>query len=111
DAKNLLKSGRKLYIEKYKYGIELTVGVLNDKALPILQIIPPVGSWFNYENKYSPGTQEIPNPKSVSREIQEKIKKTTLKIHKDFNLGSYSRIDYIYSDRNYYVLEVNTIPG
>lgn len=109
--KKLITSKNPLFVEKYFEGIEVTVGIIDDKALPILEIIPPKGSWFNYENKYSPATQEIPNPSSVSKEKQKEIKQTTLKIHRAFNLGSYSRTDYIVSGYNYYALEVNTIPG
>lgn len=110
-VKKLLKSTDKLFVEKFIKGVEVTVGILNGKALPIIEIVPPKNGWFDYKNKYWGKTQEIPFAPSVDKKLQEKIKKTSEKIHKDFNLGSFSRIDYMVDGENYYVLEVNTIPG
>jgi D-alanine-D-alanine ligase len=110
-AKNLINSDSELYVEKFIDGTEITVGILNNKYLTIIEIVPPEGSWFSYENKYSPKTREIPNAPSVPLPIQKDIKELTLKIHNDLNLGTYSRTDYIYADGKFYVLEVNTIPG
>lgn len=109
-VKNLLKS-KNIFIEKYFPGIEITVGVLNGKALPILQIIPALDNWFSYKTKYDISTKEIPNPKSVDIKLQNKIKDITLKIHNAFDLGTYSRTDFIISDGTPYALELNTIPG
>ena len=106
---NLLN--QEAFVEKYLSGIEVTVGILTGKALPIIEIIPPKGEFFSYENKYTPRTQEIPFAPSLNRKIQKEIQDIALRIHKHFNLGSYSRIDFIVSDGVPYVLEVNTIPG
>lgn len=110
-SKKLLKSGLPLFVEKYLGGIEVTAGILGNKALPIVEIVPPKGGWFDYKNKYWGKTKEIPNAPSVSSKIQKLIQKIALKIHKHFNLGPYSRIDFIVSGGKPYVLEINTIPG
>ncbi|KKR16632.1 MAG: hypothetical protein A2965_00575 [Candidatus Levybacteria bacterium RIFCSPLOWO2_01_FULL_40_96] len=106
---NLLN--QEAFVEEYLPGVEVTVGILNGKALPIIEIIPPKGEFFSYENKYTPRTQEIPFAPSLNRKVQKEIQDIALRIHKHFNLGSYSRIDFIVSDGVPYVLEVNTIPG
>lgn len=110
-AKELLSSGFELYVEKYIKGPEITVGILDDKALPVIEIVPPTNSWFSYENKYSGETKEIPFAPSVSSELQKKAQEIALKIHQHFNLGTYSRTDFMTTCDKLFTLEINTIPG
>lgn len=109
--KKLMNSKDKLFIEKYLPGIELTVAIMGDKALPVLEIVPPQGKWFDYKYKYSGETQEIPNAPSLTNDQRKLVEQTALKIHQQLNMGDYSRIDFIFSDGKPYVLEINTIPG
>ena len=111
EAKHILNLKTPKFVEKYLQGTEVTVGILNEKVLPFLEIVPTIDSWFSYKTKYDNTTWEIPFAPSVDKKIQNKIQKTALKIHKTFNLGSYSRTDFIVSNGNYYALEINTIPG
>lgn len=101
----------KLLIEKFLPGVEITVAILNDKALPVLEIVPPEGGWFDYKNKYWGKVKEIPFAPSVPSSVQKKAQEIALKIHKNLNLGQFSRADFIVSEGKAYVLEVNTIPG
>ncbi len=119
-CKKLFQGKDALMVEKYLPGVEVTVGILNNQALPVIEIIPPEGKWFDYKNKYAGTTKEVPFAPSVDPKIQQQIQKTALNIHRKLNLGSYSRIDFIVSDSYFhlegvkltpYVLEVNTIPG
>lgn len=119
-CQNLLKSGMELFVEVYLPGVEITVGILNNQALPVIEISPPKGEWFDYKNKYSGATREIPHAPSVSKSIQSQAQRTALFIHQTLKLGHYSRIDFIVSGLYVhpkgvniipYVLEVNTIPG
>lgn len=110
-AKQLLGKEKDLFVERYLVGIEATVGILNGKALPVVEIVPPEGEWFSYENKYTPRTQEIPFAPSIDQRIQRQIQEISVKVHNHFNLGSYSRMDFIILNNNPYMLEVNTIPG
>lgn len=107
----LLNSNAPLFVEKYLTGTEVTVGILNNKILPLIEIIPPTGQWFSYENKYTDSTQEIPFAPSVDKQTQEELGEITLKVTKLCNLGSYLRIDFMISDGLPYALDVNTIPG
>ena len=101
-----------LFIESYIQGQEATVGVLNNKALPVIEIVPPDNSWFNYKNKYSGETKEIVDSKNISPKLKKEMQKISLKIHQHFNLGSYSRTDFMIDEKGKaYVLEINTIPG
>ena len=109
--KEILKH-KDLFVEKYIKGTEVTVAVLNNKTLPILEIVPPVGGWFDYKNKYWGLTQEIPDAPSLSEKTKKKVRGIALLIHKHFNLGSYSRTDFMVDEKDIpYALEINTIPG
>ena len=108
---NLLNSGLDLFVERYLPGIEVTVGILDNQALPVIEIVPPEGKWFDYKNKYSGETREISNAPSLDEKTRRLIQRIALQIHQKLDLGPYSRIDFIVSDKNPYVLEVNTIPG
>lgn len=110
-CQKLLKSGLPLFVEKYLPGIEVTAAILDGKALPLIEIIPPNGGWFDFKNKYSGKTKEIPNAPSLSEKQRKEIQEIALKIHKTFGLGSYSRIDFIVSKGVTYAIEINIIPG
>lgn len=110
-VQELLDSIDELFIEKFVKGIEVTVAILDNKALPVIEIKPPEGRWFNYQTKYSGETKEIPDAPSLSKKEKESVQAVALKIHQDLELGPYSRIDFIVSEGKPYVLEINTIPG
>ena len=109
--KRLLRPSMPVFAEKFMQGTEITVGILDNKALPIIKIVPPIGEWFSYKNKYSSQTKEIVDPMDINQSTKQKLQKIALDIHQKFNLGSYSRIDFILSNKTPFVLEVNTIPG
>lgn len=107
----LLKSDAQLFAEKLLSGTEITVGVLGDQVLPVIEIVPPENEWFNYKNKYSGETQELLDALSLNEDIKKKAQEIALKIHRKLQLGSLSRTDFIVMDNTPYTLEVNTIPG
>lgn len=107
----LLKSDHELFVEKYLPGVEITVAVLEEKVLPVLEIVAPEGEWFDYQNKYWGEVKEIPFAPSVSKALQKKAQEIAEMLHKKLKLGQFSRTDFIVSDNKVYVLEVNTIPG
>lgn len=98
-------------IEEFISGIEVTVAILKNQALPVVEIVPPRGQWFDYKNKYSGATREIPNAPSLNPRLKKKVQSIALGIHQQLNLGHYSRMDFIVAKDIPYVLDVNTIPG
>ncbi|MEI6237169.1 MAG: D-alanine--D-alanine ligase [Candidatus Saccharibacteria bacterium] len=101
-----------MLIEELVDGTEITVPVLGNKALSVIEIIPPVNGWFDYENKYNGLTQELCPPKNISKETQKKAQKIAETVHKGLNMRHLSRTDMIVSPNNeVYVIETNTIPG
>lgn len=109
-VKKILRLPGPFYVEKLLKGVEITIGVMLEKALPVIEIVPPKDTWFNYKNKYSGESKEIPFAPSVKQSMQQHVQRLALKIHQDLNLGSFSRTDIILDKNIPYVLEVNT-PG
>ncbi len=107
----LLKSKLALFVEEFLPGVEITVAVLQNQALPVIEIIPPEGGWFDYKNKYWGRVKEIPHAPSLDEKTRKLAQNFSLKIHKYFKLGQFSRTDFIVSNNKVYALEVNTIPG
>ncbi len=103
-----------LVIEEYIPGREFSVGVLQGKALPPVEILPPpCRDFYDYESKYhAPATKELcPAPLSPSQ--TETISRLALTAHAALGLGAYSRIDFPLSskDGQFYCLEANALPG
>lgn len=102
----------RMLLEELIEGIEITVGVLGDKALPAVEIIPPTDGEFDYENKYNGKTQEICPPTHVSPENHAKAQELALKAHRLTGCRDLSRTDMIVTaDDRIVVLETNTLPG
>lgn len=109
-VKEIFRLEDHFYVETLLNGVEITVGVLNNQALPVIEILPPKKGWFDFQNKYSGESQEIPFAPSVEKDIQECVQNIALRIHQDLRLGSYSRTDFIVVDGVPFILEINT-PG
>ena len=99
-------------LEELIAGTEITVPMLDQLALPVIEIIPPPEQEFDYENKYNGATQELLPPKNVSADIQMKAQKITEHVHRTMNCRHLSRTDFMLDrEGNLYVLEINTMPG
>lgn len=102
-----------MLLERLILGTELTVGVLGDEALPVIEIIPPSDGEFDYENKYNGKTQELCPPVHVSATVQEQAQELAKKAHLFTGCRDFSRTDIIVeaTTGKLYLLETNTIPG
>ncbi len=111
-AKDLaFKYGDNVLIEKYVNGRELTVGVLNDNVLPVVEI-KPKSKFYDYNAKYSRTDTEYIVPAQLSVEDFRSAQAIARSAHNSLGCRQFSRVDMILDDRhNFYVLEVNTIPG
>jgi D-alanine-D-alanine ligase len=101
---------RKIVIEEYIEGDEITVGIVNGRKLPVIKIKPRVG-FYNYEAKYTPGMTEYLIPSGMDPEIEEIAWDLALRIYDIFELSGCVRIDMIVRERTPYVIDVNTSPG
>lgn len=98
-------------IEAFIPGRELTVGVLDDQALAVGEIIPK-HEIFDYECKYTPGMSEEIFPADLSPALTADCQRLALDAHRALKLGGYSRVDFRLTPEGSLVcLEVNTLPG
>ncbi len=110
----LLKSQRfdkSTLIEKYVKGREITVGILDDNTLPIVEIFPS-HKIYDYKCKYTPGMSNYKCPAKIDSLLSKQIMDDSMKIFKLLGCKGYGRLDYILdNNNNYYFLEINTLPG
>ncbi|MGA8657184.1 MAG: D-alanine--D-alanine ligase [Chthoniobacterales bacterium] len=102
-------------VEAFVSGRELTVGILGDEALPIIEIRPK-GGFYSYENKYTwanqGGSADHECPARLTQPETRSVQQAALAAHRALDLEIYSRVDIILDQTGKpQVLEVNTIPG
>jgi D-alanine-D-alanine ligase len=106
-----LSRGPEVLIEAFVSGRELTVGILGDRALPVVEIVPKEG-FYDYEHKYTKGGSEYFCPAQLPDALTAAVQSAALAAHRSLELEVYSRVDVLLDNAgNPYVLEVNTIPG
>jgi D-alanine-D-alanine ligase len=102
---------REILIEEFVEGRELTVGVVGDRALAIVEIRPHEG-FYDYAHKYTKGASEYFCPAPLDAATTAAIQDAALRAHRSLGLEVYSRVDVLLrSDGSPFVLEANTIPG
>ena len=98
-------------IEQFVPGRELTVGVLEGRALPVGEIIPR-HEIFDYECKYTPGMSQEIFPADLPADVAKECSRLSLLAHEALKLGGYSRVDFrLTPGGELFCLEVNTLPG
>lgn len=108
----LCEQGRRILVEKFVSGRELTCGVLEGApALPPTEIRPKSGEFFDFTSKYLPGGSEEITPADLSPETTRLIQELARKVHETMRLRAYSRTDFILTKDGPIILEVNTLPG
>ena len=110
------KFGKELLVEQFIAGRELTVGIVGEQALPVIEIVAKK-DFYNFENKYpwmnpnAPGADHF-CPAHLSPELTAKVQAAGIDAHRALELEVYSRVDILLTDAGEpFVLEVNTIPG
>lgn len=101
-----------ILIEKKVSGREFSVGVLDGKALPPIEIIPKTG-FYDYKNKYQAGATEEICPAQLTEEETATVQSLAEQVSRVLRLGTYCRIDFILeqNEKVFYCLEANTLPG
>lgn len=98
-------------IESYIEGRETTVGVVGDKPLDIVEI-KPVSEFYDYYAKYDDDKTEFAFDTINAPRLEQQIKQAAVDCFNVLGCRHFSRVDFILTeDNNYYVLEINTIPG
>jgi D-alanine-D-alanine ligase len=98
-------------VERFVPGRELTVGVLEGRALPVGEIIAP-GEVFDYQAKYQAGGAREVFPAELPAEVAARVQELAVRAHAALKLGAYSRIDFRMDPRGgLWCLEANSLPG
>lgn len=98
-------------IEEYIKGREFSVAVVDGKAYPVIEIAPLEG-FYDYKNKYEPGSTIETCPAEISPELTERMQRYAEKGAKALCLEGYSRLDFLMKDNGeMFCLEANTLPG
>jgi len=101
----------KVLIEEYISGREVTVGILGQQPLPVLEIKPKSG-FYDYTSKYTTGMTEYEVPADIPKNVAEHLQHQALLAFNSIGCESYARIDFrLTKDYRTYCLEVNTLPG
>jgi D-alanine-D-alanine ligase len=92
-------------------GREFSVGVLDGKALPPIEIVPKSG-FYDYANKYQSGKTEEICPARLDADDTARLQALAVAVHTTVRLGGYSRVDFILDAAgDFWCLEANTLPG
>lgn len=108
----MLRYGSHLIVEKKMTNCrEFTVGVLGDRALPAVEIVP-ADKEFDYAAKYQTGGATEICPAPITAKQQETMGELALRLHRTLGLAVYSRTDFLLDEAgNFWCLEVNSLPG
>ena len=103
--------GTKVLIEKYVEGREITVGIVNGNALPIVEVRPRSGV-YDFTSKYTKGMTDYVVPAEIASDVERAAKEEALEIWRRFDLAGCARIDMIVDHGSVpQVIDVNTSPG
>jgi D-alanine-D-alanine ligase len=101
---------RKLVIEEYVEGREITVGVVNGLCLPLVEVRPTKG-FYDFEAKYTKGMTEYIVPAGVDKDVEKVARETAGDIYREFGLSGCVRIDMLIGKGLPQVIDINTSPG
>ena len=105
-----LRHDELILIEDFIRGAEVTVSILNGEPLPIIQIVPKSG-FYDYESKYTPGQTEYLLPAPLEAVIYNRLQEVSVAACRALSCRGAARVDFMVREREFFCLEVNTIPG
>lgn len=105
------KYERGVIVEQYIKGRELTCGVIDGKAMPVIEIIPKEG-FYDYKNKYQAGATEELCPAPIGEEKTLEVQRLSEKVNDALMIEAYCRVDFLMDgEGRLFCLEANTLPG
>ena len=98
-------------VEEFIKGREFSVGVMEHRALPVIEIAPVEG-FYDYKNKYKAGSAVETCPADIPDTIAREMQHYAQVVSRCLNIDTYARMDFLLSENNHvYCLEANTLPG
>ncbi len=104
------KYDKKVIVEGYVEGDEITVGIVNGETLPVVQV-KPVNGFYDFEAKYTKGMTEYIVPAEITEAVAERSSHIALKVYHAFDLSGCVRIDMLVKEDVPLVIDINTSPG
>lgn len=102
---------KEVIVEQYIAGREFSVGVMDGKALPVIEIAPLQG-FYDYKNKYQAGAAIETCPAEIPWEKAKEMQQYAEKAFEALRLKNYARMDFMMGEKgDIYCLEANTLPG
>ena len=112
---NAFKFASKVLVEERVFGREVTVGLIDTekgvKAFPIIEVTTSEDAWYDYEHRYTAGLSTHVVPAKISSKLSVDIKNCAIEAHKSLGCRDLSRADFILRGDEFFLLEVNTLPG
>lgn len=109
--KNAFKYSDTAIIETFVPGRELTVGIIDGKPLPVLEI-KPKHELYDYECKYTTGMSEYIVPAPIPEEIFLELQRESVLVYNSLGCKGYARVDFkLTPGKKFYCFELNTLPG
>ncbi len=110
-VKEAFSFGDRVFVEEYIKGREFTDAVVEGIALPVVEIAPVEG-FYDYKNKYQPGSTVETCPADIPEDVTSAIQNMARKAYEALGIKVYARMDFMLSEDNrVYCLEANTLPG
>jgi len=109
-VREAFRFGEEVLLEEFISGKELTVGILDDRPLPVIQVVPK-RRYYDEVAKYTAGMTEYLCPAPITEGEAGLAQDAAVRAHNAIGCRSFSRVDMILSDGRIVILEVNTIPG
>lgn len=102
---------KEIVVEQYIKGREFSVGVIDGKALPVIEIAPLEG-FYDYKNKYQAGSTVETCPADLPVHVSERMKRAAEDVFRVLRLKTYARMDFMMNEaEEIFCLEANTLPG
>lgn len=105
-----LRYDKKVLIEEFIKGQEITVAIVDGKALPVVEVRPLKG-FYDFEAKYTKGMTQYIVPAEISKRLAKKVQAVALDVYHGFDLAGCARIDMLIRNDIPFVIDINTSPG
>ena len=109
--KKAMEYDEEILVEEFMKGKEITVGILEDIPLPIIEIVPKSG-FYDFHSKYTKGETQYILPARISREKYLTAQEISLKAFQTLGCSGVARVDLMTDENeNPFVIDINTMPG
>ncbi|MDD2650040.1 MAG: ATP-grasp domain-containing protein, partial [Candidatus Cloacimonetes bacterium] len=107
---NAFKYDNNVLCQQFIPGRELTVSILGETIMPIVEIKPLEG-FYDFNNKYTKGKTNYICPAELTEDESKIVKEYAGAVFKACSCSIYGRVDFRYDGNRFYFLEINTLPG